>query len=1045
MKLLNLEMSAFETYAGRVKLDFTELGSLFLISGKTGAGKTTIFDAVTFALYGEVSGDDRGEKTLRSNFADPGTESYVDLTFEHLGQTYRVRRVPEHTREKKRGTGTVKQTSSVELYLPDRKVISKTREADEAIEKLIGLNVGQWRQVVMLAQGQFRKLLTADTSDRGEILASLFETQKFSMLAEVLKDMASESGSDTDDLRRAISDGLGKLSGDTEACRALAGITAAEGWIYSGGDVLTAAGRVIEEDKAAAAAADADAEGKKKILDDANREFSEANALSEAFARYDKSRKELEDIRSAKDEMDLLEATAEKRRKAVFEVNPRDQAYSAKARDAAGKESEIAGIRERLEKAEAEALTAHRKEKEAREADGKEIGLRTDAERIRGLLGNYEKCDAAVAEIGSAAAAKEAAELRQTALNAEAEALSEEEKSCNEFLKANADAASEAVRIDGSIKESERTEKILAKLKKDAGEYVSARRKADEDKAAYSAKVAERAAAEKEYAELSDRFYRGQAAFLASGLEEGRPCPVCGSVHHPAPAVSDEEVPSKESVDAAKAASEKLSAECERLLGISNGSNTDAETLKSGLDASAETVPEGIFRDWTDPKGLASALDGVRKEIQNAKSEYSRLTSVSEQIKKKQARLNEIKERFEALNNELDSAVAEISECVKKIAVSRSVIDNSAVDDRYSNREEASKGAEGLEKEADRLKNALEAAAKNRTDADLALENLKSGLETSEKNLEEIRKAAESLKGDFMEAVSAAGFSGEEEYRSLCDKEKYESESVRLKEYRESLRSAEATEKTNGEAVSGKERPGDMEGLRRKKEEADTAYSESVQVLSSKKLRLETHERAVSEVRGLFSDFEKKDRKRSELADLAAVADGTKRGFRGHGSFEEFIQKIYLEMVLRESAHRMDVMTDGRYRLCRSSAPADGTKSHSLDIDIFDRDTGAARPVSTLSGGESFKAALSMALGLSDVIQNNAGGRVIQDLFIDEGFGSLDPESLRQAVRVLTDLTGGSKTVGIISHVEELKNRIGCQVAVEYTEGKGSRLKITRD
>ncbi len=1045
MKLLNLEMSAFETYAGRVKLDFAELGSLFLITGKTGAGKTTIFDAITFALYGEVSGDDRGEKTLRSNFAEPGTESYVDLTFEHLGQTYRVRRVPEHTREKKRGTGTVKQTSSVDLYLPDRKVISKARDADEAIRQIIGLNVGQWRQVVMLAQGQFRKLLTADTSDRGEILASLFETQKFSMLSEVLKDMASESGSDTDDLRRRISDGLGKLSGDTEACRTLAGLTAAEGWICSGRDILAAADRIIEEDRAAAAAADADANGKKKTLDDANREFSEANALSEAFARYDESKKKLENIRSAKDEMDLLGATAEKRRKAVFEVNPRDLAFSTKVREAAGKESEIAGIRKRLEEAEAASQDAHRKEDEAREAAGKEIGLRAEAGRIRGLLGNYEKRDAAVAEIDRAAAVKEAAELRRAALDAEAETLSEEEKSCSGFLKANADAASEAVRIDNSIQESERTERILAKLKKDAEEYVSARRKADADKAAYSAKVAERGDAETEYAELSDRFYRGQAAFLASGLEEGRPCPVCGSEHHPAPAVSAEEVPSKESVDRAKAASEKLNAECEELLGISNRSNTHAEVLGSGLDATAETVPEGIFRDWTDPEGLASALDGVREGIQNAKSERSRLTSVLEETEKKQARLAEIAERLEAVNKELVSASAEILDCVKKIEVSRSVIDNSAVDSRYSNREEASKGAEGLEKEADRVKSALEAAERARTDSDLALENLRSGLNISEKNLEEIRGAAESLKRDFTEAVSAAGFSGEEEYRSLCDREKYESESARLNEYRGSLSSAEAAEKTNGEAVSGKERPGDMEGLRRKRDGADTEYTEALQDVSSKKLRLETHERAVSEVRGLFSDFEKKDRKRSELADLAAVADGTKKGFRGHGSFEEFIQKIYLEMVLRESAHRMDVMTDGRFRLCRSSAPADGTKSHSLDIDIFDKDTGAVRPVSTLSGGESFKAALSMALGLSDVIQNNAGGRVIQDLFIDEGFGSLDPESLRQAVKVLTDLTGGSKTVGIISHVEELKNRIGCQVAVEYTEGKGSRLKITKD
>lgn len=209
--------------------------------------------------------------------------------------------------------------------------------------------------------------------------------------------------------------------------------------------------------------------------------------------------------------------------------------------------------------------------------------------------------------------------------------------------------------------------------------------------------------------------------------------------------------------------------------------------------------------------------------------------------------------------------------------------------------------------------------------------------------------------------------------------------------------------------------------------------------------RLDINREKVSEVRGMFEDFDRKERRHSEIADLAAIANGTKKGLKGQGSFEEYIQRVHLESILREAARRMDVMSDGRYRLCRSSSPSDGSKSHSLDIDIFDNDTGKARPVSTLSGGESFKAALSMALGLSDVIQNNAGGRAIDDLFIDEGFGSLDPESLRQAIKVLTDITDGSKTIGIISHVDELKSRIGRQVIVEYEDGKGSRLKVKKD
>ncbi|WP_400236266.1 AAA family ATPase [Methanomethylophilus alvi] len=1047
MKLLALEMCAFETYAGKTCLDFSGLDGLFLITGKTGAGKTTIFDAITFALYGSVSGDDRGEKTLRSNFAEESVDSYVDLRFEHQGKEYRVRRSPEYDRAKKRGTGTVKQAESVTLYLPDGKTVTKTKDANDAIKGIIGLDVSQWRQVVMLAQGQFRKLLTADTAERGRILATIFETERFSKLEEVLKEMASSSGTDTDSVRNDIGFRLSSMlfPPESPAGQELKDKLASDGWIYDGEGVMDLLGKILEEDEALLSKAEAEEASKREENNRVMKEFSDAEALGKSFEVYDSATGRLDSLISKKEEMDVLSETAERCRKALEDVNPYDLAHSDKAKASSATAAEVESSRIRVKEAEKLVSEAREAEDKAREAAGDEKSLREDAASTRNLLDNYEKVDSARKELELAAADKDKAESRKSEMEGRITALAEEETACQEFLKTNAGTSSELAILDSRISGLERTVESLEVLKKETDVCRSMLGDLESSKAAYSSKLDEKNAADAECRETEDRFYRGQAAFLASGLEEGCPCPVCGSVHHPVLAVSEEEVPDRKKVDALRKRRDALASECDSLLNRYNSENTSVQTQMSKCRTMAEGLPEGLLRDWADMDGIVAALRSAKDDVERAKKRSEELRRISKEYEDRRSRIDDIRGSLESYNVGLNDVTMEIYGCANRISVARSVIDGFKLDPRYSTGEEASRGADEAENKADSLKRGLESAVSEHGKAKEALSGTESELHTLESRLEKDLAEEEASGKEFFSAISKAGFADEAEYRSFCDKERYEAVKKALDDYNDALISARSAVDTARGAVEGKQRPGDLTELTVRKNNAEEAYNRSMDLRNSIRNRLDINREKVSEVRGMFEDFDRKERRHSEIADLAAIANGTKKGLKGQGSFEEYIQRVHLESILREAARRMDVMSDGRYRLCRSSSPSDGSKSHSLDIDIFDNDTGKARPVSTLSGGESFKAALSMALGLSDVIQNNAGGRAIDDLFIDEGFGSLDPESLRQAIKVLTDITDGSKTIGIISHVDELKSRIGRQVIVEYEDGKGSRLKVKKD
>lgn len=931
--------------------------------------------------------------------------------------------------------------------MPDGNTISKIRDANAAISEIIGLSVSQWRQVVMLAQGQFRKLLTAETAERGQILASIFETQRFAKVAEALKEMASSSVTDTDSVRGDI---LAKLrampsSEGSEARKALAEKLESDGWIYDASAVVVLAEGVLKEDEALLEKAKADEEAKMGEQMRLTEELTVADNLSKSFETYDSAVAELNGLMSKKDEMDVLRTVTEKRKVALYEVNPYNLAHSRALSAAQSVREKLAEAEAKLKSAESRVYKAGQKIDLAQKNDEAEEGLRAEASSIRELLENYETVASAQKDQMAAEKEKSRAEQRKTQIQGKLIELDEERGLCREFVDGNSDIESLLAKAETELEDLRGVRDSLEKLGKSAERYAGLSANCEIVRGEYLSKLGEKTAADDECRDVEERFYKGQAASLASGLREGAPCPVCGSVHHPSPAVSAEAVPDKSEVDGCRRRRESLAEECDSLHKILIDAESDVRATKATCDAEAGALPEGLVSDWTGAGIFDSARESVRIKIEGAESEHSRLSKLSTEYKAKKAHIDEIDPQREGMNDELVTLEGEIGKQNGKIAAAKSVIEGTRLDPRYTTKSEASEAIGALETMANNLRDSLEAAKAEYSEANANHSAAKSAHEVLENqlaaDLDKVRAAAT----EFSDSLSRSGFADEAEYKRMCDKERYDSDRAVLENYDRALLSAQSAVETAGKAVEGKQRPGDLAELRSRKGEADAAYSSSAGTRASVDLRLYSNRETVSEVRGMLEEFERKDRKRSELANLSAVANGTMRGMKGEGSFEEYIQRVHLEMILREAARRMRTMSDGRYVLRRSTTPSDGTKSHSLDIDILDNDTGKVRPVRTLSGGESFKAALSMALGLSDVIQNNAGGRRIQDLFIDEGFGSLDPDSLKQAVKVLTDLTDGSKTVGIISHVEELKNRIDRQVIVEYDEGRGSRLRIRKD
>lgn len=917
MRPIKLTMSAFGPYAGEMTLELDCLGEqgLYLITGDTGAGKTTIFDAITYALYGEASGETRDPNMFRSKYAADDTETFVALDFVSSGNLYHIQRSPEYERPAKRGSGKVKKAADAELIYPDGRIVSKTREVTRAVEEILGISRAQFIQVAMIAQGDFLKLLLAGTNQRIEIFRKIFNTERFQLLQNQLKNDAAALGKECTKLRDSIkqyADGLG--------CRA-------------------------DDDK-------------KALVEKAEElPFEELLALAETLLAEDEKQVSV----FAKKRTDLEQENRKLTEHITTETNKQEH---RRAKNAAMQE--LALLEEQLHAAQQRLFAAQQNAPEMEEK-------RTQLAALRAQLPQYAQLEQEKKEQAALFAKKAALLAEADKAKAETEQLAQSLAQAQEELSGLSDVDVVRMQAQHALEAQEKECTVLKNLEENLRALVQLENSASKTVEAYQKAALQAQQKEEVWREKNRLFLGGQAGVLAARLVAGCPCPVCGSKEHPAPAEQVHGIPSEEELEAAQRAAEqarKLEQEAGQMAREQKIRRDEREKqlLAEGKAVLGEVVRENLEEKLKEAQNTASDKEvSLRAALKEANARVLRagtLKTLTEQqtdrLKKQEAKAQEagseaerLELRVQALGEQLAARLTQLSHSDKASAEAEILLCSRALEQQQKELDEAKQRAEKLAQK----KSAVEG---------------------------QIQALSTLLEGGKEEDLSA-------------------------------LKARQQQVQTELGMLSKEERALDA--------------------------RMNQNKRALDGMKRQGAELGKKEQRLMWLQTLSNTANGAISG-KEKIMLETFVQMTYFDRILVRANTRLMRMSEGQYELVRRKNAENNRSQSGLELDVIDHYNGSVRSVRTLSGGESFKASLSLALGLADEIQSAAGGVQLDTMFVDEGFGSLDEESLQQAMKVLGELSENRRLVGIISHVTELKGQIDRQLVVTKERSGGSRVMI---
>lgn len=1068
MRPVKLTMNAFGPYAKTAEIDFTRFKDhgLYLITGDTGAGKTTIFDAISFALFGCASGDDRSTKTLRSDFADPAAETSVELEFIYRGSLYRIWRCPGYERAKKRGEGTTTQAPEAVLERPGKAPITRVRDVDAAVKEILGIDRTQFAQIVMIAQGDFRKLLSAGTDERSRIFRTLFDTGRFQAfqrrLAEEKNALEAQHRSITQEVRVHAGNALLEAEAAESLAKQLEQDTLQANWLKG---ILEEA--VVRDRERYAA--------QKTCVDAAKNRRDAALSAADGLARLDalKTKKTSVDQR-----VNSLESAAAHARRKLDEHTLGQSARDSLASRTAVEQSELP-LYEKLEKdirhaknlhAEAQAAASKAKAALKRETDLK--GQQSRAARTIVDLAHAEKayadarlaCKDAEEELKSTVAHITAWQSMEKTEKQAAQAEAESEKQQRDAQ------ASEAQRVQAAktIEEAEslraalsdaperivryeaRTREIEESLKRlQAAAHAEERaEKACEDACQNARQTLENYAKAKKasdeahhaWSQAQSLYLDGQAGLLASGLAPGTPCPVCGSSEHPRPATAPLSTPSKEQVEALQHAWTKATKEAEEASRRSSAAQAAVQEKKEALKAVIEAEgprEQRIARRSQEQEDLAD----TRAKLATATEDSAKLKKAIELLHAAQQRHKAADEQARLHARQAASALAEAERYSATARTRREAIPYKNAQELEKKHAETQRASETARAALTRAQADAQTLQKARDDerraSELLVQAQSEGAEARRREAALLAQA-ESADSSVSSARARLKYENKEQaLRAIQDAQKqidlFDATLARIRtslgESEKELAAARGEADTLARSI--REAPSyEKDQVEEEQRNAHDALEREERSLAEISAALSANEKTLEQVRLLAKKARAVEERYGEVATLADTANGRLVG-KDKIAFETYVQSMYFDRMIAAANRRLRAMTNERYKLVRRRAAITKSGQSGLDLDVMDAYTGKMRDASSLSGGESFKAALALALGLSDVVQAHAGGVQLDTMFIDEGFGSLDQESLQLAVKTLTELSGGDKLIGIISHVDELKESIDRKIVVK--------------
>lgn len=919
MRPLQLTLSAFGPYADLIHLDLEQFGThgIYLIRGDTGAGKTSIFDAITFSLYGEASGSQREAAMLRSQYAQPERETFVELTFWNSGKIYTVRRSPEYTRAAKRGNGFTLQKAEAMLKLPDGKVLTRLREVNQAIYEIIGVDRSQFTQIVMLAQGDFLKLLVSSTEERIRIFRQIFHTERFQTLQSMLKEQSVVLSRRRESMIARISQYINgtQYPEDTEYGQALVKARAGE---YLVSDTLSVLKSVIQKDQSLVS----------EIRTQTLELDTQIGQLRETIGQAKQIAVAKQQLQTAQEEKQIL----------LPQLAASIQAYE----QARQKQPELEKLMYRAEKIQAE-LNLHEQLAKLHQSQ-----RQTEQEQVKNKSA-LQQCTNHTAYLMK----------QQTALQAKQSAL------------AGADVKAE--QLMAFIREIQARFDALCLLKNETKTLEQHKQKWDALTVAYQAYSVKSNTLQQESLAIHRAFLDAQAGLLAASLQDGVPCPVCGSLHHPTPAQRMQNAPRKEDVEHAQKAAQQAQQNAERL-------SAQAGICQGQVNAQVELIEKQF-----------------KKLLKNC--------------------------TWETLDEQLTQAIQETQTKINKIS------------DQLTETKKNVKYYEHVEQESEILCVQLDQLKHQHT----TLSEQKAVLERDSVHLLE----------QISHTVSQLMYKNHETAQKASAQIK-----ITCKAIREELQQAEQAERHNRSRLNALE--GQIHTLTQQIADTknhDLSESESIlKELQSQRSLLETYsaqltarlqrnQDAFTQLTQCSSELSTIDEQWSQVKQLADTANGTISG-KEKIMLETYVQMTYFDRILIRANSRLLIMSRGQYELQRCRQSGSNRRQTGLELDVIDHYYGTTRSVKTLSGGESFQAALSLALGLSDEVQSLSGGIRLDTMFVDEGFGTLDEDALEQALHALTTLSHHGRLIGIISHVGALSQRIDKQISVTKHGINGSNAKL---
>ena len=920
MRPLKITMSAFGPYAGEVTLDMQKLGKsgIYLITGDTGAGKTTVFDAISYALYGEASGNYRENTTLRSKYASADTPTFVELEFEYNNEIYKINRNPEYPRPNKRGEGFTKQSANAELVMPDGSVITKIKEVSAKVEEIIGINKNQFSQIAMIAQGDFRKLLNCETNERSKIFRKIFKTEPYHNIEIKLSSLFNELKRNREKEKSGIEQYINQLKcneNDTlslELERAKSGDVLIE-------DVIKLAGEIINKDTL-------EYTKTQKNIESINEEIEKINSNIKLYEKqeatkkaYAKASAQLEELKTKRNDCEKAYKSAEAQRERLDDLTRKINLINSKM----PKYDELKSLEDSINE-------------RAQSFEKSNNLLKLKQQEITLLEKEFDEKSKALEEVKGADLLVQKLNVQKEEIKKKAEALKE--------LK---------IEIDRCKTEQKNLKNAQSFAKSALDEY---------------------GALENEYNQIYIAFFNEQAGIIADELKDGEPCPVCGSTSHPNLARKSENAPSQADVESAQNLVKKAQEKADKARDTASALKSRFDEIAANVKSAAKKLfgtDDNVFDDYnSNINALKKEYDDTLALLKTANEKLNLYQKLDKEIPKIQEKQKSLSDEISTLNTQKASDEAFISENTKRVTSIKSELDFES--------------------------------------ADLAKDKLKEYTNLSS----DIKNAIEKSKNDF------------DDIKSKYDTQKGKKASLEnaLKEFKE-IDLASLNEKS----LKLNEHKNDID------ETAKSLYSR----IDSNKSLVDN----ISEKRDILKEY---DDKYVWLKALSETANGDISG-KEKITLETFVQMTYFDSIIRKANIRLLTMSDGQYELVRRSDAETLKKNESLALDVIDHFNASSRSVSTLSGGESFMASLCLALGLSDEIQSSNGGIKLDTMFVDEGFGSLDGEALDRALSALTSLSQGNRLVGIISHVDVLRDRIDNKIVITKDRTTGSNAQIICD